>query len=264
MTTELERDLLALAASLRASTVAVHAGRGSGRGSGVIWSADGSIVTNAHVAQTEALEIDLADGRRLHGTVVRRDGRRDLAQVRAAAAGLTPAQYRDPADLRVGEFVAAFGHPLGVRDVLSTGIVFAPHRAGADRFVRADVKLAPGNSGGALADAAGRVVGINSMVAGGLALAIPADEVAHFMSDAPAPRLGVRLAPVRVDGRAGFAVLATEPGGAADRSGVIVGDVIVAPNLERLGTARSLTILRGGIVLSVAVVCADEGAATAA
>jgi serine protease Do len=263
MMTELERDLSALAATLRASTVAVQAGH-AGSGSGVIWSADGTIVTNAHVARTASVEIELADGRRLPGTVERRDERRDLARVRIAAGGLTPAQYRDPDDLRVGEFVAAFGHPLGVRDVLSTGIVFARHRSGEDRFVTADVKLAPGNSGGALADAAGRVVGINSMVAGGLALAIPADDVARFMADAASPRLGVRLAPVRVAGRDAFAVLATEPHGSAERSGIIPGDVILAPSLGRLGSARSLTILRGGAALGVAIVRADEGTAAAA
>jgi serine protease Do len=265
MTTELERDLLALAGTLRASTVAVHTGRGAGSGSGVIWSADGTIVTNAHVARTARVEVDLPDGRRVPGAVERRDDRRDLACIRIAADRLTSARYRDPGDLRVGEFVAAFGHPLGVRDVLSTGIVFARHRAGGDRFVRADVKLAPGNSGGALADAAGRVVGINSMVAGGLALAIPADAVAQFMGgSAAAPRLGVRLAAIRVASRAALAVLATEPGSAAERSGIIAGDIILAPDLGRLGTARSLDILRGGSALSVAIVRPAEEAAAAA
>jgi serine protease Do len=251
---------------LRASTVAIHSGRGAGSGSGVIWSADGAIVTNAHVARTASVVVDLADGRRVRGTVERRDERRDLARVRIAAGGLQPAQQRDPCDLHVGEFVAAFGHPLGVRDVLSTGILFARHRPGANRFVRADLKLAPGNSGGALADAAGRVVGINSMVAGGLALAIPADDVARFMGDAAAaaPRLGVRLAPVRLADREAFAVLATEPGSAAERSGMIPGDIILAPRLERLAAARSLDILRGGNALTIAIVAAGEGAAAAA
>jgi serine protease Do len=264
MTTELERDLLALAAALRASTVAVHAGRGSGSGSGVVWSADGAIVTNAHVARTARVEIELPDGRRLVGSVERRDERRDLARVRVDADGLTPALHRDPGDLRVGEFVAAFGHPLGVRDVLSTGIVFARYRSGENRFVTADVKLAPGNSGGALADSAGRVVGINSMVAAGLALAIPADDVARFMAGAAAPRLGVRVAPVRVARREAFVVLATEARSAAERSGIIPGDVILTPAIERLGSARSLAILRGGAAITVAIVRADEGTAAAA
>jgi len=264
MTTELERDLLGLAADLRASTVAVHAQRGAGSGSGVIWTQDGGIVTNAHVARTARVEIEFPDGRRLTAAVERRDETRDLARVRVAAGGLKPARYRDPADLRVGEFVAAFGHPLGVRDVLSTGIVFARHRSGEDRFVTADVKLAPGNSGGALADVAGRVVGINSMVAAGLALAIPADDVARFMADAVAPRLGVRVAPVRAGRRAALVVLATETRGAAERSGIVPGDVILTPHLEGLGSARSLAILRGGTPLTVAIVRADEGAAAAA
>jgi len=265
MTTELERDLAALAATLRAATVAVHSRHGSGSGSGVVWSADGVIVTNAHVARTARVEIDLADGRRVPGTVERRDERRDLARVRVAEGGLTPARYRDPGELRVGEFVAAFGHPLGVRDVLSTGIIYAPHRPGGDRFVCADVKLAPGNSGGALADAAGRVVGINSMVAGGLALAVPAGDVRYFMDGARAPaRLGVRLAAVRIAGREAFAVLATEPQSAAERSGIIAGDVILAPGLAGLGAARRVDILRGGNALSIAIAGRSEEPAAAA
>jgi serine protease Do len=266
MRTEIERDLAALAAILRASTVAVRASRGAGSGSGVVWSPE-TIVTNAHVAQTATAEIETADGRRLRGTVDRRDERRDLALVRVDADDLAPAAYRDPRDLRVGEFVVAFGHPLGNRNVLSTGIVHARHRAGADRFVRADLKLEPGNSGGALADARGRVIGINSMIAGGVALAIPADEVRRFATgDAlPAPRLGVRLAPARLgDRRDAYAVIAIEPHSAAQRSGIIVGDIILARDATGLGAARSLDVLRGGTALSIEIVAAQSRAAAAA
>lgn len=264
MTTELERDLAALAAKLRASSVAVQSERGRGSGSGVIWSADGTIVTNAHVARTAGVTIDFGDGRRLRGTVDRRDERRDLARVRIAAGDVAACERRDPAELQVGEFVAAFGHPMGVRDVLSTGIVHARHRSGGGGFVQADVKLAPGNSGGALADARGRVVGINSMVAGGLALAIPADEVERFMNDAAAPRLGVHVAPVRIAGRTGLVVLAIDPHGPAERSGVIPGDIILAPGLAELSAARSIDLLRGGSPLRVAIAGANEGPAAAA
>jgi serine protease Do len=265
MTSELETDLAALAAGLVASTVTVRSARGAGSGSGVVWSAGGTIVTNAHVAMTASLEIEFADGRRLRGTVERRDERRDLASVRIPPGDLTPASYRDPSTLRVGEFAAAFGHPLGVRNVLSTGIVHAPYRAGGDHFVRADVKLAPGNSGGALADAAGNVVGINSMVAGGLALAVPADDVRRFLGEiVPAPRLGVRLAPVALGtGRSGFVVLGTEPDSVAERSGIIAGDVLLVRNLTRLATASRLELLRGGTPLRITIL-RDASEATAA
>jgi serine protease Do len=267
MTSDLEADLAGLATTLLASTVAVRSARGAGSGSGVVWSADGLIVTNAHVAQTAQLEIELADGRRLPGSVERRDERRDLASVRVRSNDeFTPATLRDPGNLRVGEFVAAFGHPLGVRNVLSTGIVHARYHAGDDQFVRADVKLAPGNSGGALADAQGRVVGINSMIAGGLALAVPADEVRHFLGEAaPAPRLGIRLARAQLgDGRSALVVLGTEPESAAERSGLLAGDVLVTRDLRRLAETRSLAVLRGGKPLTITIVGVSNGAAAAA
>ena len=266
MTTELEADLRALAATLQASTVAVRSARGAGSGSGVVWSADGVVVTNAHVARTAMVEIEFADGRRVFGNVERHDDERDLASVRVAQRELTPARYRDPSDLRVGEFVAAFGHPLGVRNVLSTGIVHAAYRTGANRFVQADLTLEPGNSGGALADAAGRVVGINSMVAGGVALAIPADDVRRFLGEAVArPRFGVRLAAVRLaGGRAAHVVLGTEADSIAERSGIIAGDVILTRRVERLAAAQSVEVLRGGVRQRIPLIGSIAEAASAA
>jgi S1-C subfamily serine protease len=102
------------------------------------------------------------------------------------------------------------------------------------------------------------------MVAGGLALAIPADEVERFMNDAAAPRLGVRVAPVRIAGRTGLVVLAIDPHGPAERSGVIPGDIILAPGLAELSAARSIDLLRGGSPLRVAIAGANEGPAAAA
>ena len=265
MTTELEADLAALAETLRASSVTVRSAGGAGSGSGVVWSTGGAIVTNAHVARTAAVEIETADGRRLRGTVERRDERLDLASIRVAANDLTPARFRDARELRVGEMVVAFGHPLGVRNVLSTGIVYAPPGSG-NGFVQADVKLAPGNSGGALADVGGRVIGINRMVAGALALAIPAGDVRRFMGEAaPVRRLGVRLARVALgDRRSAYAVVATEPDSAAEHSGIIVGDIIITRDIDGLGAARSLDVLRGGTPVQVAIHRAQSETAAAA
>jgi serine protease Do len=267
MTTDLERDLAALATTLHASTVAVRSARGAGSGSGVIWSADGTIVTNAHVARTAAVEIVLPDGQMVLGRVERRDERRDLAAIRVAAGSLTPARIGDPANLRPGEFVAAFGHPLGVPNVLSTGIVYARHRTGSGAFLRSDVKLAPGNSGGALADAAGAVIGIASMVSGDLALSIAADTVADFLAgdNADRHRLGVRLAPAHVSGELdAYAVLAIEPGSRAEAAGLLVGDLILARDPAAVAALARLHVLRGGVALTLDVTARPRNEAAAA
>jgi serine protease Do len=260
----LTADLESLAEQLRASTVAVRLGRG-GAGSGVIWSSEGAIVTNAHVASRPWAEVVLADGRRCEARVERRDAGRDLALLRVAASGLPAASVRDPAELRVGEVVVALGHPFGVPNALSMGIVHAPLGTGERRFVQADLRLAPGNSGGPLADAAGRVVGINSMVAGGLALAVPADDVQRFLGALPEPeRLGVLLAAARLrDGGDALVIVAIEPGGRAEAAGLRIGDVLRTRDAARLRFASALEVLRGGATVTVPIP-AQRGAGRAA
>jgi serine protease Do len=262
--TTVERELEALAERIRAGTVAVRVGR-AGAGSGVVWGSDGLIVTNAHVASRNRAEVVLADGRSFEGTVERRDERRDLATLRIDAAGLTALEPRDPATLRVGEMLVAVGHPLGIPNAISMGIAHAPVGDGRRRFVQADLRLAPGNSGGPLADVQGRVVGINSMVAGGLALAVPSDDVARFAAQATAPsRLGVLLAPVALrDGRDVLLVVGVEPGGRAARAGLIVGDVVLRRDAETLRFATALDVLRGGVAISVPIPADSPGARAA-
>jgi serine protease Do len=178
MSPSIGHDLAALAERLRSSTVAVRVGR-RGAGSGVVWSGDGAIVTNAHVVSGPRAEVELADGRRVVARVERRDPKRDLALLRIDAGDLVAVGQRDPATLRVGEIVVALGYPHGIPNALTMGIV----HAASGRFVYADLRLAPGNSGGPLADVAGNVVGINSMViGGGLALAIPSSTVVRFLA----------------------------------------------------------------------------------
>jgi serine protease Do len=251
---EIERDLERLAETLRVSTVAVRL-RGDGAGSGVIWSGDGTIVTNAHVASRSEAEVVLSDGRRFAARVERRDSARDLALLRIDARGLPAAAVRDPSEIRAGEVLVAVGHPLGIPNALTMGIAHAAVTEGSRRFVQADLRLAPGNSGGPLADVQGRVVGINSMVVGGLALAVPADDVQRFAGSvaAPAP-LGVHLAPVRLrDGRGALIVLAVEPNGRAERAGLMVGDVLLTVDAERLRYARALDVIRGGAAIVVPI-----------
>jgi serine protease Do len=265
MNATIERDLEALAEKLRASTVAVRLGR-SGAGSGVIWSSDGAIVTNAHVASRPQAEVVLSDGRSFPARLERRDARRDLALLRIDAAGLPAAETRDPAEIRVGEVLVAVGHPLGIPNALTVGIAHAAVTEGSRRFVQADLRLAPGNSGGPLADAQGRVVGINSMVVGGgLALAVPADDVQRFAGERPAPSLlGVHLAPVRLrGGREALLVIGVEPNSRAQRAGLIVGDVLLARDAGRLRYAHALDVVRGGTAIVVQIPRDPESARAA-
>jgi serine protease Do len=179
---ELDGDLARVTLQLRRVTVQIR-GAGVGVGCGVIWSADGLIVTNAHVAGRGA-DIVLPNGCHVSGRLLARDVDHDLAVLAIEAQGLTPAAIRDSQTLRVGELVVAVGHPLGMAGALTAGIIhtIASRRSVGSRFIQADLKLAPGNSGGPLADARGLVVGINTMVAGDLALAVPSNAVTRFLS----------------------------------------------------------------------------------
>lgn len=185
-----------IAEQLRRSTVLVHSG-GGGSGSGLIWSSDGTLVTNAHVVRSRRPTVQLWDGREFQATIHSRDSLRDLAQLRISARDLPAASAADSSQLRPGEIAIAIGNPLGFVGALATGVIHGvgPLRGlGPQSWVQAEVRLAPGNSGGPLADAHGRVVGINTMVAGRLALAIPSNAVRDFLSATPNDgRLGVAL-----------------------------------------------------------------------
>ncbi len=183
-TTSLAQDLAAVADRLRRSTVEIRGAR-EGVGSGVIWHPSGLILTNAHVASIPELGVVLSDGSRLPARVVARDPQRDLAALIVPAGNLPAVNFRDSNTLRVGELVLAVGNPWGITGAVAAGIIHSvgPLRAlGHQRWVQADVRLAPGNSGGPLADARGRVLGINSLIAAGLALAVPSDEAERFLS----------------------------------------------------------------------------------
>ena len=172
----------AMAAELARVTVEVRGrGRGAGGaavGAGVIWHPDGLILTNAHVVHGDVTVV-LADGRARGARLVARDPRRDLAALVVDATGLPAAEVGDSAALRVGELVLAVGNPLGLVRALSAGLV---HAVGP-RAIHADLRLAPGNSGGPLADARGRVVGLNAMIVGGLAVAVPSREAQRFVRE---------------------------------------------------------------------------------
>ena len=174
----LDSELAAAADRLRHITVEVRTGD-AGTGTGVIWRPDGLIVSNAHVARAYPLVVELWDGRRLEARLRWRDPRRDLALLTVSARGLSAAVPAELDTLRPGELVLALGHPFGL-GALSLGVLHTAAGARA-RWVQADIRLAPGNSGGPLANAAGEVIGINTLVAGALAYAIPSSVVERFL-----------------------------------------------------------------------------------
>jgi serine protease Do len=174
-------DLAALADDLRRITVELT-NDGQIAGSGVVW-APGWVVTNAHVPRQPRMMLRLADGGKLEGRLVARDRGRDLALIEVPGLALRAAPLADSDAVRVGDLIVAVGHPLGLRGALTAGIVHAigPVARGGRPWIQADLRLAPGNSGGPLADARGHVLGVNAMIAGALALAIPVREVRRFV-----------------------------------------------------------------------------------
>jgi len=192
-------NLLAEAASdvvrrVQRSLVVLHNGR-HGIGAGVIWSRDGLILTNHHVAASGRLRAALPDGQELPIDVLAQDPEIDLALLRVEAQDLPAALVADSRDLRVGQYVLAVGHPWGQRGVVTAGLISGLSTAhtrgprGSVDVIRSDVRLAPGNSGGPLVNAAGAVVGINTMIWGGdQGIAIPSHVASAFAEGAMQPR----------------------------------------------------------------------------
>ena len=225
-----------IAEHLRRSTVLIRSG-GRGSGSGVIWSSDGLLVTNAHVVHGSRPIVQLWDGREFEAVTQSRDSRRDLAQLRIGASDLPTATAADSSQVRPRELAIAIGNPMGFVGALATGVIHGVgpiRRLGSQSWVQADVRLAPGNSGGPLADARGRVVGINTMVAGRLALAIPSNSVRDFLFDGAAEGwLGVSVHPALIPRSSsrgktfGLVVLEVEPGSPAAQASLLPGDILL-------------------------------------
>jgi len=235
-----------LAEQLRRSTVQVASSSadGRGQGSGIIIRSDGAIVTNAHVANPERsrrvaghsrLVVRLWDGSSFPASLQVRNARRDLAVLQIPTTGLTPATLANSENLRVGELVMAVGNPFGFIGAVTTGIVHAIGRRpglGPTKWIQAEVQLAPGNSGGPLADARGNVVGVNTMVAGGLGLAVPSNAVARLLAgDLNQAPLGVvvhpAIVPVAGRKRLGLRILEVVRGSAAEYASLRQGDTLV-------------------------------------
>lgn len=242
-----------VAERLRRSTVVV---RGSlrGGGSGVIVSTDGLIATNAHVLNGRRISVQLWDGSELEASIVRMDRSRDLAALRISPPSPPAVVLADSSEVRAGELALAIGNPLGFVGALSTGVIHAvgplPGLGGAS-WVQASLRLAPGNSGGPLANAFGDVVGINSMVAGRLALAIPSNTVKNFLAGrALSAWLGVTVSPVQVPGRGcglfGLLILEIEQGSPAALASLLPGDTLLGTEERRFEAVEDLqTVLEG-------------------
>ncbi len=238
-----------IAEQLRRSTVLVRTG-GRGSASGIIWSADGVIVTNAHVARSSHTRVQLWDGRELDAAIVSRDLRRDLAELRVDAVNLPATTPADSSQIRPGELAIAIGNPLGFVGALTTGVIHAVcplPRLGSEPWVQSDVRLATGNSGGPLADARGRVIGINTMVAGRIALAIPSNVVTGFLAGDPIDAwLGISVAPVRVPRPGshakafGLVLLEVEPGGPAANASLLPGDILLGTDEKSFASSGDL------------------------
>lgn len=273
-------DLLAaaaaeVAAQITRSVVSIE-GRRGGHGAGTIWSADGLIVTNNHVAPGDSANVVTWDDRRFPARALGHSPADDLAILQVDAHDLEPLTAADSDLVRVGQIAIAVGHPWGQRGAVSSGIVFSANGGAVENgiplehAIRADVSLAPGNSGGPLVDADGRVIGINAMIAGGMAVAVPSNVVQRFLDEGmgQAGMLGLVGVPVEIPANLsaegipeqGLIVTAVNDGGPADAAGMIPGDVLlavddaeaglagVARDLQRLRAGRlvRLTVLRGG------------------
>jgi serine protease Do len=180
------------------------------------------------------LAVAVWDGRSFPAEIAARDPWRDLAILRVPASDLPAAPLGDSNQLRAGELVIAIGNPLGFMGALTAGVIHTVGPLpglGPRKWIQAGVRLAPGNSGGPLADASGRVVGVNTMVAGQLGLAVPSNEVTRLLRGNQPYLLGVTVRPVPVATggreRLGLMILELAPESAASRASLLPGDILV-------------------------------------
>ena len=270
-------------------------GHRRGTGSGVLYAPDGYLMTNSHVvAGASQISAKLTDGRQFAATLIGDDPATDLAILRLAGNQFPYAELGRSATLRVGQLVVAIGNPLGFQATVTAGIVSAlgrtlrsPSGRLIESVIQTDAALNPGNSGGALVDGAGRVIGINTAMIGqaqGLCFAIGIDTAVdvtmRLMRDGRVKRavLGFAGQTIMLDARLARGLRRTSPtavqvveviaGGAIDRAGLQKGDVILAVEeqaihsvddlhryltAEVVGRSSVLTVMRGAGLQQIAV-----------
>ncbi len=289
---EASHEIIRMIERVGPSVVQVSRDRRGG-GAGVVWRSDGAVLTNYHVvAGAGSIGVQLPDGRHFEAHVVNQNPALDLALLKVDADDLPAALVDDSSKLRVGELVFAVGHPWGHRNVVTAGIVSGlgqvpvPGSGRTAQYVRSDVHVAPGNSGGPMLNAGGAVVGITAMIFGGdMAVAIPSHVAAEWVGGLPSRRvlLGVTVEPgefaltlphsKREAMAAGLLLMSVDRDAPAGRAGLRVGDVILAaggrPGVDgealldvlsdnSLNRNLPLHVARGGAVLEVAVDLAQE------
>ncbi|WP_132098722.1 DegQ family serine endoprotease [Gulbenkiania mobilis] len=239
-------------------------------GSGFIISEDGFVLTNAHVVSGSGqIKVMLTDRREMKARLVGLDKRTDVAVLKIDASGLPVVKPGNPADLKVGEWVAAIGAPFGFENSVTAGIVSAKGRSLPDEnyvpFIQTDVAINPGNSGGPLFNLKGEVVGINSQIYSrsggfmGISFAIPIDIAMNVAEQIKSKgkvsrgQLGVHIQEVTQElaqsfglkSPAGALVVRVEPKGPAAGSGLEVGDIILRLNDKPVATSKDLPIMIG-------------------
>jgi serine protease Do len=240
-------------------------------GSGFIISADGYILTNAHVIDgAEEVTVRLTDKREFKAKVIGADRRTDVALIKIDASGLPAVRFGDPGKLRVGEWVVAIGSPFGFDNTVTAGIVSAKGRSLPQEnfvpFIQTDVAVNPGNSGGPLFNMRGEVVGINSQIYSrtggfmGLSFAIPIDvandigQQLRTTGKVTRGRIGVVIQQVTKELADGFGlpkpqgalVNSVEKGGPADKAGIEAGDVILRFDGKSVNSSEDLPRVVGG------------------
>ncbi len=248
--------MVRVAEVLRPAVVNLRVGQGrqQGGGSGILFTPDGFLLTNAHVVRgQQRLRVRLGDGRDLPGRVVGSDPWTDLAVVQAEASALPHAQLGDSSNLRVGQLVVAIGSPLGFESTVTAGVISALGRTLrsmtghlVDNVIQTDAALNPGNSGGPLVDSRCQVIGINTAVimpSQGICFAIPVNMARHILPQLMqhgrvvrgylglhARNVPVPAAVARQHGltqRNAVQVAGLEPNGPADQAGVLEDDLIL-------------------------------------
>jgi serine protease Do len=241
-----------------------------GVGSGFILSADGFIMTNAHVVDgADEVIVTLTDKREFKAKIIGTDKRSDVAVVKIDASGLPPVKIGDVNRLKVGEWVMAIGSPFGLENTVTAGIVSAKQRDTGDLLplIQTDVAINPGNSGGPLINLRGEVVGINSQIYSrsggfmGISFAIPIDEASRVAEQLRANgrvirgRIGVTIGAVSKEVAEsiglgtprGASVLSVEKDGPADKAGIEAGDIIVKVDGRTVEKSSDLPRLIGGV-----------------